>query len=731
MSDAAPLAGLHVLELASGVAGPYAGRLLAMLGATVVKVEPEGGDPSRRQWIDDVAPPEVSPLFVHLNAGKRLVTSMPEGALVWAHVVLDDRVRTQVAGGPLDPAVIDGPVVARITAWGFDHDDAGMIQDELAVQAASGLLTATGEPGREPLRFPGWQSQYLAGGYAAAGVLAALGQGSREVEVAWVGAILTAVESGIGSFLHVASGGGERQRALQDGAYPSGAFPCRDGHVIPGTVRQVDWSLQCALYGRPDLEADERFTWGERVKNKAALREEIAPWYDARTKQEIFAAALTSGWAAAMVVTAGDALTDPHLVERRFLSRVTGAVDATVPGRPWRAAGVPEGEPVELETSGASDRWFASAVRETSTPPAPPAMRDVKVLELTWAWAGPFVGRFLGTMGADVARIETGSRPDGWRARVKWKRAGTPVPDGMDPDDHTWDAAALFNTINRNKRSVSVDLTTDGGRDVFARLLDVADALVVNMTASVLADRGIEDVVHRAVDRGLVAVMLPAVGATGPYRAMPGYGSLTEGMGGFSARFGYEDEGARSSTTYYPDAVAGLHASIAVLSGLTRRRSTGEGSFIDLSQQEVLWLQLGEGIAQRSMTGREPGRLGNRDPGSAASVLPPVLTFADGYSDGTFAARGLVERVTHPVTGDRDYLTVPVRIDGRPSLTVRPAPCFDQHTDEVLAEWAGMGPDEIRKLRDVDAIGTRPRARPAPRASISLGRVARGTPGLR
>lgn len=720
MSDAAPLAGLHVLELASGVAGPYAGRLLAMLGATVVKVEAEGGDPSRRQWIDDTEPPEPSPLFVHLNAGKRLVTSMPEGALAWAHVVLDDRVRSQVVGGPLDPALIDsrssstggrsGPVVARITAWGFDHNEPGTIADELAVQAASGLMTSTGEPGREPLRFPGWQSQYLAGGYAAAAVLAALGQGGREVEVTWVGAILTAVESGVGGYLHVASGGGERQRALQDGAYPSGAFPCLDGHVIPGTVRPVDWSLQCALYGRPDLEADERFTFSERVKNKAALRDEIAPWYDARTKAEIFAAALESGWAAGMVVTASDALDDPHLAERRFLSRVTGAVDAIVPGRPWRTAGVPEGEPVVLEARGASDRWFAAAVRQTSAAPAPKAMADVKILELTWAWAGPFVGRFLGTLGADVARIETGSRPDGWRARVKWKRAGTPVPDGVDPDAYTWDAAALFNTVNRNKRSVSVDLTTDGGRDVFARLLDAADALVVNMTASVLADRGIDDVVRAAVDRGLVAVMLPAVGATGPYRSMPGYGSLTEGMGGFSARFGYEDEGARSSTTYYPDAVAGLHASLAVLAGLTRRRSTGDGSFIDLSQQEVLWLQLGEGIAQQSMTGREPGRLGNRDPGASVAALPPVLTFEEGYANGTFAARGLVDRVTHAVTGERDYLAVPVSIDGRPLRTVRPAPCFDEHTDEVLAEWADMDAEEILALRSSGAIGTHPRS---------------------
>lgn len=740
----APLTGLRVLELAFGVAGPYAGRLLAMLGATVVKVEPEGGDPVRRQWIDDEAPPDPSPLWVHLSAGKRLVAASAvdlDAAVGWAHVVLDGRVRTEVIGGPLDPDRLvrtsgGRPVVARITAWGFDADDPGAVADELLVQAASGLMSATGDPGREPLRFPGWQSQYLAGGFAAAGALAVLGGGGHEVEVTWVGAALTAVEAGLASFLHAASaapppdGQPLTQRAIQDGAFPSGAFACADGHVIPGTVRPIDWALQSGLYGMRDLVADERFQWNTRWQHREALRDLVQPWYDARGKREIFDAALGAGWAAGMVLTAGDLAGDPHLAERRFLSTVTGAADAVVAGRPWRAPGIPEAQPVALEEAGASDGWFASAVAEADgrpRPPAPPPMPEVRVLELTWAWAGPFVGRFLGTLGADVVRIEAGSHPDGWRTRLKWKRAGVEVPEGVDPEAYTWDAAALFNTVNRNKRAASIDLSTDGGRAAFRRLLAAADVFVVNMTASVLADRGIEADVLAAVEQGLVAVTLPAVGATGPYRAMPGYGTLTEGMGGFSARFGYEDEGARVSTTYYPDDVAGLHATAAVLSGLAHRSATGEGSFIDLSQQEVTWLQVGEGIAHHAMTGREPGRMGNREPGVARSGVDAegegwvafvgdrrerVLTWETGFASGALEERGDVERVRHPVTGERAYLAVPVRVDGSPLATRRPAPRFDEHTDEVLAQWAGLGAAEIAELRRAQAVGTTPAARP-------------------
>jgi crotonobetainyl-CoA:carnitine CoA-transferase CaiB-like acyl-CoA transferase len=250
---------------------------------------------------------------------------------------------------------------------------------------------------------------------------------------------------------------------------------------------------------------------------------------------------------------------------------------------------------------------------------AMPDLSSVRALELTWAWAGPFVGRFLGAFGADVVRIEAGRWPDGWRGRPKWKDAGVAIPDGVDPEDINYDAAALFNGINRNKRSASIDLTVAEGRETFLRLLDAADVLVLNMTHHVLSQRGVEDEVMAAVDKGLVVVNLPMLGATGPYRSMPGYGTLAEAMGGFASRFGSRREGARGSMTYYPDDVGGLHATVAALSGLA-----GGGAFIDLSQQEAMWLQLGETIAFRSLTGREPARMGNAEPGLSPSGLYPA-----------------------------------------------------------------------------------------------------------
>lgn len=206
------LDGLRVLEVAAGVAGPYAGRLLAMLGAMVVKIEPWGGDPARRLPVDDrPLAGAVSPVFVHLNAGKELASAgdvdMKE-RIAWADVFLDDRVRHEREGTALDPARLRaaGKIVVSMTAWGYDWERAGEPADELLVQAASGMGPATFEDGR-PCRFPGWQSQYVAGAYGVAGLLTAMSIGDKaaaghHVDVSWVGAIVTGVEAGVCAYLH-------------------------------------------------------------------------------------------------------------------------------------------------------------------------------------------------------------------------------------------------------------------------------------------------------------------------------------------------------------------------------------------------------------------------------------------------------------------------------------------------------------------------------------------------
>ena len=183
-----PLDGLRVIETATGVSGPYAGRLLASLGAQVIKVEPGGGDPARVQQVDDVPllDGELSPLFIHLNAGKYNMN--PEKIdPSWADVVLASDVLADLRNTQWDPNRLreHNTRLVTTTAWGADAASPGCIADELLVQTATGFLGFNGDEGLGPLRLPGWQSQYVAGGLAAAMVQTILRTNVSHIDVSW------------------------------------------------------------------------------------------------------------------------------------------------------------------------------------------------------------------------------------------------------------------------------------------------------------------------------------------------------------------------------------------------------------------------------------------------------------------------------------------------------------------------------------------------------------------
>ncbi|MEL6985220.1 MAG: CoA transferase, partial [Actinomycetota bacterium] len=337
-----PLAGLRVLETATGIAGPYAGRLLAMLGATVVKVEPPEGDPARHQPIDDEPLSGISPLFVHLNTGKANVAP-DEVEPGWARVVIDDRVRSELTADGFDPAAVPGDQrLISVTPWGIDGPRRGRIADELIVQAQSGFLGFNRDPDGPPLRLPGWPAQYMAGSLAATAALASHRQRQGHIEVSWLAAFLNSVELCYADALHC-----ERPRnpvgPHPPTAFPSGAIPCADGFVTPGSLRAIDWEMQFLLYGRADLvENKEFFGRQTRPNHIDELWDIIRPWYAERTKREIFQNALDTPWAVGMVMTPTDALADEHLAAREVLQPADTPDGPTrVIGSVWRGEGLP------------------------------------------------------------------------------------------------------------------------------------------------------------------------------------------------------------------------------------------------------------------------------------------------------------------------------------------------------------------------------------------------------
>jgi crotonobetainyl-CoA:carnitine CoA-transferase CaiB-like acyl-CoA transferase len=243
--------------------------------------------------------------------------------------------------------------------------------------------------------------------------------------------------------------------------------------------------------------------------------------------------------------------------------------------------------------------------------------------------------------------------------------------------------------------------------------------VLCNFTSRVMPQLGLAYDELAAVNPGIVVVRMPAWGTRGPYSHCAGYALTVEAMGGFAARWGYEDEGARVSDHYWPDSVAGTHAALAVLTGLERRDRTGAGCEIDLAHQEAMWLQGGEALIVADQRGADIGRTGDREPGVDRSGIEPdgaggwvavvgdrrepVLDVLGAAADEQLAWR--FDTVERAHVGAMRLLRPPLVVDGRPVTTRRPAPLFDEHSDEVLREVAGYDEPRIAELRAEGVVG--------------------------
>ncbi|MDY6912593.1 MAG: CoA transferase [Chloroflexota bacterium] len=238
-------------------------------------------------------------------------------------------------------------------------------------------------------------------------------------------------------------------------------------------------------------------------------------------------------------------------------------------------------------------------------------LASLRVIDLTQVYAGPYAGRMLADMGAEVIRVESVARSG--RGGQK-PQPGAVYPDG-DPGEKPYNRSAYYNELNRSKLAVSLDLSKDQGREVFKRFVKISDVIIENFSPRVMANFGLDYPVLEKVNPKIIMVSISAYGQTGPYRDYVSFGRGTEAMAGLSQITGYEDGLPLGPGTAYADATAGLHAAFAVLVALRDRRRTGKGQHIDLSLCESLTCLLGEHVLSQSMNKRPPVCKGNDDAG--------------------------------------------------------------------------------------------------------------------
>jgi crotonobetainyl-CoA:carnitine CoA-transferase CaiB-like acyl-CoA transferase len=229
---------------------------------------------------------------------------------------------------------------------------------------------------------------------------------------------------------------------------------------------------------------------------------------------------------------------------------------------------------------------------------------------LTQAWAGSYCTNLLGYMGAEVIQVEVTKRLDSWRGAYtgSMPAALTEIATAR----HAWNCNSLYNSVNLNKRCITLDLQTEAGLEVFRRLLPLADFVAENFSPRVLGNLGIDYAAMVAIRPDVILCSLSAYGNSGPWSNAPGIGGTIEPTSGMSALVGYEDGPPMNSGQMYPDAVAGITACGAILAAVHHRNRTGEGQYIDLSMQEANLAFVGDAALEWALTGKQRSRMGNR-----------------------------------------------------------------------------------------------------------------------
>lgn len=676
MQDA--LAGLRVLDLTQGFAGPFGVKQLADQGADVVKIEKPGGDPMRRAgpFPGDVVDPERSGLFLYLNTARRgIVLDLARAAdrdvfrrlVRWADLVVESYRPGTLERLGLGPETLTAwnprIAVASLSNFGETGPYRDWALTELVSYALSGPMYASGLPGREPLASTENATLGYAGLALAAAALAAViasrrdGRGHR---------IATSIAE---AFL----AGGERQplpyfyngeipRRIGDplrAQFLMGGYACRDGYVAVQGIGRGDswWPRVFRMMGMPELSADPRFANAAAIaRHKADFDRVWNAWLMRHTRREIFDAAAAARFPIAPVYTAADMHADPHFAARGIFETIEHPVAGPVrqPTKPFRLHGarfhpdrpaplLGQHQAEVLAALEAHERAQAHGPGTRATSPPAPAraaaapeavvprsserslpLAGLRVLELAEGWAGPMTGMWLGDLGAEVIKVEAVQRFDHARGPVDVPPSLAGFYPRREPGPRPYDVNSGYVQANRNKLGMTLDLSRPRGVELFKRLVAISDVVVTNMVTGVPEKMGIGWDVLKAIRPGLVMLSCSGFGLTGPYATRVTMGGAMDGIAGYGALRHHPD--AAPDTVNYStrtDVVTGMTNAVAILAALAQRDRTGEGQQVEVSGVEASLHHVPEALMEFALSGRIRTAAGNDHPRMAPHGVYP------------------------------------------------------------------------------------------------------------
>ena len=591
-SDGAPpLRDIVVADFSTPLA-ELAGRVLAELGAIVVKVEPPQGAEARRM------PPFArdtgeSLYWASVAAGKRSVVAdlhdpSARAALVpllsRADILIesfDPGEMTKLGIGYAQVAELNpGIVYVSVSPYGQSGPDAKSPATELTLEAAGGLLGLQGDRDRPPVPIGYPQAAFHAGVQAAADALVALcargdsGQG-QQLDVSMQSAMVWTLMSATG-YPQVTGGdppgtGAKRQSPVQmlPGLDLPAIWECADGYVTCALAggRAGSTPLQTVLTRAAaeesvddDLIIQDWSTWPLRLAAGTLTLEQVkralaavGAFFLRHTQNELMELATETSLLLAAVFDVKGLTNDPQLAARGYWRTVAGRVQ---PGLPVRLSGTPMLDPQPAPKLGADQALLASFGRVPGVPPgarsSSPSTRarthagrrpfeGLKVADFAWIGVGPIVSKALADHGATVIHVESPSRPD-------LLRTIPPFKDNV----AGLDRAQFMANFNSSKLGLNLNLATAAGREVAQKLIDWSDVVCESFTAGAFERMGFGYAALSAKRPDQVLFSTCLRGQTGPQRTYGGYGGQGAALAGIYSITGWPDRAPASPGALTP-----------------------------------------------------------------------------------------------------------------------------------------------------------------------------------
>ena len=685
----------RVLELGSGFSAAYAGKLLGDHGADVVKVEPPDGDTTRRRgpFPGNRNDPERSGAFLALNLNKRgvcldLDTESGRNELRklirWADILVHNYSRLRARALGLDPATLKaecpGLVALSITPFGNTGPYRDFAAEDITVANAGGWAnlcprTHT-DPSLPPLKVFGNQAAMMAGIAGATAALATFRDARRSgvgdyIDLSAQAYIASGLEGAIPGYTY--QGVIRRRYELN----PWGTFDAQDGPILMLCMEESQWERIVEFMGHPEWTELEMFAnQRTRHQNYDAIihfyQEFISGW----NAFELFHAGQARRICLAPVMNFEQVASDRHLRARDGFVTVdhpeTGPVEYLAPAV-LTTTGRAEIRRAAPRLGEHNAEVLASAVpasRPAAESEARLPLEGVRVVDLSWVWAGPFAAMHLAHLGAEVIRCESSTRPDLYR------RGGmSNPPDDMEP---SLNRAGMFNQWNQGKKSVAVDLSDPRGIDIVKGFVAESDVVVQNFGTGVMARLGLGYEELKRINPRIILASISGYGQVGPYREYLAYGPALVPLTGLASVTGFIGGKPDLFGPSIPDPTAGMTAAWAVVSALDQRERTGVGDHLDISLWEATGVLAIEAWMQYAFDGTQPERMGNRDPFMAPH--------------GCFACRGEDEWVSIACADDEDWRKLAALIDSALAddarfLALEARKQNEDALEEIVSEW--------------------------------------------